>query len=147
MQIKGKVHGSDVKLPTFRVWLKNNPVSSDITTFAVEKILWSDKYRTITFFTEEFRYSFKCASKESLAKTCGDILDSFEFLPGGLLHSAPIIRYNRETGEVVIVFQSDITDLGTCIQWKQFDWGLVTTGTGDYTPNVKPKKGRRSSPG
>lgn len=147
MELKGKAHGSNVKLPTFRLWLRDNPVTSDMTTFAIEKILWSDKYRTITFFTKEFRYSYKCSDEQDLIDTCGMILDSFESQPDGYLHAAPLMRYESETGDVVLTFDSHVTEHGTCLLWKQFEWGLVITGTGDYTPKAKPKTKRRSSSG
>lgn len=111
------------KLPTFLQFLKENELKETDFSSRIVKILWGDQWKSITFQTEEFRYSVKFNTKEEYEQGCREVLDAFQ--PNAPM-SAWVI-YGSESGEVEIDWvrvepESDTEQF----QFKQWDWGLTS---------------------
>lgn len=129
------VSNSETKLPTLKQYLKDNP-QEGIATWSIDKILWGEKYKSITFFTIAFRYSVKFASKEEYDKACGMVLDEFQ-MQGAKIVGQWELTLDCESDKVM-VGMTPLRDGGTYAVWKQFDWGLVT-GNDELVKYKKPK--------
>lgn len=127
------------KLPTFLQFLKEEELREVDFSSRIVKILWGDKWKSITFQTEQFRYSVKFNSKEEYEQGCREVLDAFQ--PNAPM-SAWVI-YEARSGEVEITWvRAEPDDNLEQYQFKQWDWGLTEE---QFTPK-SPAPASRKKP-
>lgn len=112
------------KLPTLNQFIKANDLKESDFESWIEKIFWSDDWRTLTFQTETFRYSIKFPDQDAYKDAISLVLDAFK--PNHPMLA--VVVYDGDTGEVDIEWE--------CLQpteqnslryaFKQWDWGLTS---------------------
>lgn len=112
------------KLPTLNQYLKEHDLKDEQIESMVEKVFWSDSWRTITFQTETFRYSIKFPDADAFKNAIGTVLDGF--IPDRPMLA--VVEYDGDTGEVDILWEAlEPTEANqTYYQFKQWDWGLTS---------------------
>lgn len=138
------INQSEPKLPTLKQWLKATELL-DESIWTVEKVLWNDQFRSITFFTGEFRYSIKSKDKEEHIALVGWVLDHLYFQDGNLIGDM-FLAINPSEGSVQIDFRP-LVESETYCTWKQWDWGLTCDllSAVEHKPK-KPKQNKRTTP-
>lgn len=111
-----------VKLPTLNQFLTESESKSSDLVAQIEKIMWSDEWKSITFFTDEFRYTIKGKDRAEYDSMCGEVLDAIQ----AKKHQIFVLEYSGETGEVEVLIDeyTDKSPYPPCIA-KQFDWGIT----------------------
>lgn len=128
------------KLPTFLQFVKENDLKEQDFSSRIEKIFWGDAYKSITFQTEEFRYSLKFNSVEEYNEACRQVLDIFQ--PNASMLAW--IHYESENCEVEVEWVcSEPKDNSEQFQFKQWEWGLTSE---PFTPKQKPAPASKKKP-
>lgn len=128
------------KLPTFLQFMKENELKDVDFVSQIDKVLWGDQWRSITFQTREFRYSIKFNTEEEYREAINQVLDAFK--PATPM-SAWVI-YTAESGEVEIDWVCvEPEDNSEQIQFKQWDWGLVADAY--KAPSLAPASKKKPS--
>lgn len=111
------------KLPTFLQFMKEQELKETDFSSRIEKILWGDQWKSLTFQTTDFRYNIKFDSEEAYEAACKEVLDAFQ-------PNAPMcawVEYTAETGEVEVVWVRVEPLAGSeQFQFRQWDWGLTS---------------------
>lgn len=128
-----------VKLPTFLQFIKERELKETDFSSQISKILWGDTWKSITFQTDEFRYSVKFNTEEEYKDGCRKVLDAFQ--PDVQMHGW--VEYQSEAGEVEVhwVCLEPESDSEGRI-FKQWEWGLVH----DPYAKAKPRSSRKKKP-
>jgi hypothetical protein len=116
-------------------WLKEHP-QTQLTAWTIEKVLWGDKFKTITFFTDEFRYSAKFQTPDEYQAHVNMLMDEFP-MQGNTIIGNLYLYFDPESGAINIDFKPLQSEEQYYV-WRQFDWGLVCD-LGDTTVWQKPK--------
>jgi hypothetical protein len=130
------------KLPTARQYLKENPQEQG-KVWNVDKILWGDKFRTITFFTECFRMSFKFNDDEEYRLGISEVLDPMPYRNGHLFGDWKLELTNIE--KAVLSATVEVNPGAETTTWIQFGWGLVTTGKALYEVKQAKRRSKKQS--
>ncbi len=129
----------NAKLPTLRQWIAENEVTSGTFEFAVEKVLWGDKYRSVTFFSSQFRHSIKFPSAEAYAEATRNMMDG---MTSDYFVATSIILEAEEQAITVLWEPPTIETAMITHKVTQFDWGLTLEQCPDWTPPAEGKKNR-----
>jgi hypothetical protein len=125
------------KLPTFLQFMKEQELKETDFSSQIKKILWGDQWKSITFQTDDFRYSVKFNSEEEYKDACRQVLDAFQ--PNAYMRAW--INYESETGEVEVDWVcTESDDPSEGIIFKQFDWGIVHDAFEKFKPRPSSKK-------
>ena len=134
--------GENKKLPTFNQYVKDNP-PEESSTWTINKILWGDVYRTITFFTNCFRYTVKLPDKESYQKAVNSVMDAFIHFDNRHSLGHWFVTYDLDNEQVSVdALPEDKSTLFS--KWTQWDWGWTCVRE-DQQYKCKPRKAPRKS--
>ena len=129
--------GERKKVPTFNQFMRDCP-QNEPRAWDVHKILWGDVYRTITFFTEAFRYTVKLPDKDEYKKACNVVMGAFQYYDKNSCLCEWTVHYDPESEEVEVSPTTPAKGL-KFHKWKQWDWGWTRDG-GDELFECKPPK-------
>lgn len=111
------------KLPTFLQFMKEHELRETDFDSRIDKILWGDQWKSITFQTTEFRYSVKFNTEEEYNEATRQVLDVFK--PNAPMHAWVV--YDSQTGEVEIEWVPiEPSPDSEQFQFRQWDWGLTS---------------------
>lgn len=138
------LNNDSAKLPTIKQYLKDNP-QSEPRSWIVNKILWGDKFRSITFFTEAFRYSIKFQTPDEYKASCAMILDEFQMQGENIVGYWTL--YFEPDSEKVMIDMEPPQDGKSYSVWKQWDWGLTCDSEDSIVWKApKPKATKAKNP-
>lgn len=112
------------KLPTLHQYLKAENLKSAYVSSEIERVFWSDDWKTITFQTTDFRYSLKADSEEDYKSAIDEVLDAI--IPNHPMHC--IVVYNGDDDGTVEIEFNKVDNPKLNLPYKfirQFDWGLT----------------------
>lgn len=109
-------NSNDQLLPTFFKWRKENQFENE-REYGIVKVLWNSSFKSITFFTEHFRYSVKLDSEEAFNKECKSLKTAL------CKYCYAVVKVGSDKHSVFI---DKVTENSPDFQqFDWFDWGLV----------------------
>lgn len=129
----------NAKLPTLRQWIAENEVTSGTFEFAVEKVLWGDKYRSVTFFSSQFRHSIKFPTSEAYSEATRNMMDG---MTSDYFVTTAIILEAEEQAITVLWEPPTLETASRVHKVTQFDWGLTLEECPEWKPPAGGKKNR-----
>ena len=130
------------KLPTFLQWARENEAFDVDDEFPIRRVLWGDKWNTITFVTDDFRYSIKFGGDKEYHEACDEITDAF--IPNKVLCTKLV--YEGESREMdVIIREANELDKEFCSKGSQNDWGITFAPTKLLPTQEKPARQKKRS--
>ena len=141
---KSNRSGENKKVPTFNQFMRDCP-QTESHLWNVHKILWGDVYRTITFFTEAFRYTVKLPDNDAYRAACNDVMGAFQYYDKHTCLCEWSVRYDPESEEVEVFPTTPAKGL-RFHKWKQWDWGWTCDVNGGVWECKPPKTPKASKP-